>query len=119
MQIVEMFEKTNETTLESARRLAELNQRAFDRLFQQQAELASFYLDASARGLELVTKAKGYQDLMAGQVALMRECGERNLAALREGVAFATVSSAEYGNLAREQYDLAQESLKQAAKSAI
>ncbi len=85
-EIIELIEQSTETAMESARRIGELNQRTFEKMFQYQADLAAFYMDASARGLELITKAKGYQDLMAGQTALLRECGERNMAALREGI---------------------------------
>lgn len=114
-QMIEMFEKSTETALESARKIGELNQRTFDKMFQQQAELAAFFMDASARGLELMTKAKGYQDLMAGQTALLRECGERGITAVRAGMTFATESSAEYGNLAEEGFKVAQEQMAQAS----
>jgi hypothetical protein len=114
-QMIEMFEKSTETALESARKIGELNQRTFDKMFQQQAELAAFFMDASARGLELMTKAKGYQDLLAGQTALLRECGERGIAAVRTGVTFATESSAEYGELAQEGFKVAQEQMAAAS----
>jgi hypothetical protein len=110
-QMIEMFEKSTETAMESARKIGELNQRTFDKMFQQQAELAAFFMDASARGLEMMTKAKGYQDLMAGQTALLRECGERGITAVRSGVTFATESSAEYSNMAQESFKVAQEQM--------
>lgn len=113
--MIEMFEKSTETALESARKVGALNQRTFDKLVQQQAELAAFFMDAGARSLELMTQAKGYQDLMAGQTALLRECGERGISAVRSGVEFANASSAEYGNLAQENIKLAQEQMTQAA----
>lgn len=118
-EMIEMFEKSTETVMESARKFGEFNQRAFDKLFQQQADLAAFYLDASTRGLELMTKAKGYQDLLAGQTALMRECGERNMAALREGMTFANESGAEFGNLAQESFKQAQEQIARATSAAV
>jgi len=114
-QIIEMFEKSTETTLESVRKIGELNQRTFDKLFQQQTELASFFMDASARSMELMTKAKGYQDLMAGQTALMRECGERGIAAVRSSLTFATESSTEYGDLAKEGVKTVQEQMSKAS----
>ena len=113
-EIIELFEQTTETAMASARKIGELNQRTFEKLFQQQADLAAFYMDASVRGLELMTKAKGYQDLIAGQTALLRECGERNMSALREGVAFANMSGNEYGNMMEEGVKVAKD---QAAKA--
>lgn len=115
MQIIELIEQSTETAMESARRIGELNQRTFEKMFQYQADLAAFYMDASARGLELITKAKGYQDLMAGQTALLRECGERNMAALREGMAFANESGNEYGAMFQEGVKVAREQATRAA----
>jgi hypothetical protein len=114
-QMIEMFEKSTETAMASARKIGELNQRTFDKMFQQQAELAAFFMDASARGLELMTQAKGYQDLMAGQTTLLRECSERGIAAVRTGVTFATESSAEYSELAQEGFKVAQEQMAAAS----
>ena len=113
-QIIEMFEQSTATAMESARKIGELNQRTFDKMFQQQADLAAFFMDASARGMELMTKAKGYQDLMAGQTALLRECGERGITAVRTSIDFANESTTEYGNLVQESIKVAQE---QAAKA--
>ena len=106
-QIIETFEKSNESVLEAVRKIAELNMRTFDRMFQQQAELAAFYMDAGARGMELVTKAKGYQDLMAGQTALAREVGERSLAAVRTGMSDVQATGSEYGSLFQDGIKLA------------
>ena len=114
-QIIEMFEQSTATAMESARKIGELNQRTFDKLFQQQAELAAFFMDASARGMELMTKAKGYQDLMAGQTALLRECSERSITAVRAGIDFANTSSTEYGNLVQENIQIAKEQASKAA----
>ncbi len=114
-QMIEMFEKSTETALESARKIGELNQRTFDKLFAQQAELAAFFMDASARSLELMTKAKGYQDLMAGQTALMRECSERGISAVRTSIDFANESSTEYGNLMQEGIKIAKDQVAKAS----
>jgi len=118
-EINEIIEKSNETVLDAARKLAELNMRTFDKLFTQQAELASFYMDAGARGMELITKAKGYQDLMAGQTALVRELGERNMAAVRSGMSDAYAASNEYGSLFQEGIKLAQEQVAEVSGAAM
>jgi hypothetical protein len=110
-EVIEMFEKSAETAMEAARKMGELNMRTFDKLFQAQADLAAFYMDASTRSLELVTKAKGYQDLMAGQVALARECGERCINVVREGVTFANETATEYNTLAQDGVKLAQDQM--------
>ena len=114
-EIVTLIEQSTETAMASARKIGELNQRTFEKLFQQQADLAAFYMDASARGLELMSKAKGYQELIAGQTALMRECGERNMAALRDGVAFANASGKEYEVMFQEGVQQAKDQATQVA----
>jgi CO dehydrogenase/acetyl-CoA synthase epsilon subunit len=118
-EALEILEQSNETVLEAVRKIAELNMRSFDKLFQQQADLAAFYMDAGARGMELITKAKGYQDLMAGQTALARELGERNMAALRTGMADVYATSSEYGNLFQEGIKLAQEQVAMVSGAAM
>lgn len=114
-QMIEMMEKNTAVAMESVRKIGELNQRSFDKLFQQQADLAAFFMDAGARGLELMTKAKGYQDLLAGQTALMRECGERGINAVRANIDLANEASTEYGNLAKEGYDIAKQQIEEVA----
>lgn len=108
MQVMEIFEKSAETAMEAARKISELNMRTFEKLMQQQADLFSYTMDASARSFDLMTKAKGYQDLLAGQAGLVRECGERCIEVSRSSVTFASESAAEYGALVQEGLKLAQ-----------
>ena len=113
-EVIEMFEKSTESAMEASRKVSELNLRTFDKLFQQQADFAAFYMDASVRSMELFTKAKGYQDLMAGQVAIMRECGERCISAVRDSMAFANETATEYGSMTQEGIKQAQEKMAEA-----
>lgn len=117
--VIEIIEKNNESVLEAIRKITELNMRTFDKMFQQQAELAAYYMDASSRGMELITKAKGYQDLMAGQTALAREIGERNLSVVRNSVTDAYATSNEYSTLVQEGVKLAKEQVAQASDVAM
>lgn len=117
--VFELFEKTSASAMEASRKVGELNMRTFDRLFQQQADMAAFYMDASVRAMELFTKAKGYQDLMAGQVALLRECGERCITAARDGMAFTKESVTEYSAMTQEGIKQAQEQVAEAASLTV
>ena len=117
--VIEIIEKSNESVLEAIRKITELNMRTFDKMFQQQAELAAYYMDASSRGMELITKAKGYQDLMAGQTALAREIGERNLSVVRNGMTDLQATGTEYGNLIQDGVKLAKEQATQASEVAM
>lgn len=117
--VIEIIEKSNESVLEAIRKITELNMRTFDKMFQQQAELAAYYMDASSRGMELITKAKGYQDLMAGQTALAREIGERNLSVVRNSVTDVYATGNEYSALIQEGVKLAKEQVAQASDVAM
>jgi hypothetical protein len=117
-EMINMFEKSSEQAMASARRIAEINAQTVDKLFQQQTSLAAFYLDIGTRGLELMTKAKGYQDLLAGQTALLRECNERGMDALRQGYTLANETGAVYGEFAEATLKQASEQAAQAGKQA-
>ncbi|MDO9227869.1 MAG: phasin family protein [Pseudomonadota bacterium] len=118
-EVIEIIEKNNESVLESIRKITELNMRTFDKMFQQQAELAAYYMDVSSRGMDLITKAKGYQDLMAGQTAIAREIGERNLSVVRNGMTEAYATGTEYSNLVQEGVKLTKEQMAQASEAAM
>ncbi len=107
--MITLFEQSTEFTLQSARRIAETNARAWDRMLRQQADLAAHCLDVGTRGLELMSKAKGYQDLLSGQGELLRESGERGLDALRQSYTLASEIGTVYGELAYEGIKLARE----------
>jgi len=72
-QIIETLEKSNESVLEAVPQ----DRRTEHAHFEQDVPATgrnwprSIWTPA-ARGMELVTKARGYQDLMAGQTALAR-----------------------------------------------
>lgn len=115
--MITLFEQSTEFTLQSARRIAETNARAFDQMLRQQTELAAHYLDLGTRGIDLMSKAKGYQDLLAGQGALLRECGERGLDSLRQGYTLANEIGTVYGELAQEGVKLAREQAAEIVKA--
>jgi len=117
--MIEMIEQSTETAMESARKVAELNLRTFDKYFQQQTELAAFYMEIGTRGLEMMAKAKGYQDWLAGQTALLRECNERGLDALRQGYAMANEAGAAYGDLAQAGIQQARQQAAQASSKSM
>ena len=108
-EMFEMFEKSTQFALETARKMNELNLRSLDKVMQQQSELAGIYMDVSAKGLELAGKAKGFQDLISGQASLMRECGERYMETARKAMSQANESRGEYGALVEENMKSAQE----------
>lgn len=84
----EMFELMNqmgESALETSRRLAEINQATMEKLMGQQMELMDAWMEAGVKNLELMGKAKGYQEVVSGQADVAREYGQKVLAGCKNG----------------------------------
>lgn len=118
-EIIELFTKSTETAIEAGRKIAELNMRTFERLMQQQADVAATYMDMTSKGMTLFSKAKGMQDLIAGQAELSREFGERSMEIMRKGLAVANESGSEYSSLVQEGVKTAQERIAEATKATL
>lgn len=107
-ELFEVFESSMQSMLDSSKKLAELNLRSFDMAMQHQANLVGIYMDHGIKGLELAGKSKGFQDLLAGQAGLLRECGESCMESGRKAVELATETRNQYGALAEENIKLVQ-----------
>ncbi len=118
-EIIELFTKSTETAIEAGRKITELNMRTFERLMQQQADVAATYMDMATKGMTLFSKAKGMQDLIAGQAELSREFGERSMEIMRKGMAVANESGSEYTSLVQEGVKTAQERINEATKATL
>lgn len=118
-EIIDLFTKSTETAIEAGRKIAELNMRTFERLMQQQADVAATYMDMTSKGMTLFSKAKGMQDLIAGQAELSREFGERSMEIMRKGLAVANESGSEYSSLVQEGVKTAQERIAEATKATL
>lgn len=116
-EMIEMFTKNSEAAMESAKKLGELNLRTMDRLLAQQTELANIYMDITAKSLELFGKAKGVQELVNGQAELTRECGERCMTILRNGLTLVNESGSQYGALVSEGVKAAHEQMSETAST--
>jgi hypothetical protein len=84
----EMFELMNqmgESAIETSRRLAEINQTTMEKLMAQQMELMDAWMVAGVKNLELMGKAKGYQEVVSGQADVAREYGQKVLAGCKNG----------------------------------
>ncbi|MCB1875344.1 MAG: phasin family protein [Chromatiales bacterium] len=75
---------------EAAKQLADINMRTSEKLMQKQLELFGLYLQANADQMDLLTKAKGFQELYAGQAELARGLAEKVMASARESAEVAT-----------------------------
>lgn len=71
------FEKFNQSTLESVRRLGEINSRALQRLGERQLEATNDYLEGGMKHLQLLSAIKGPQDMVSGQSRLLSELNQK------------------------------------------
>lgn len=82
-ELFEPVHKANQSLFETLRRMGDINQKAMDRFMTQQMDLTTSMVDVSMKQLELMTKAKGYQELMSGQADLARDYGQKLLSSYK------------------------------------
>ncbi|MCG5535798.1 phasin family protein [Ectothiorhodospira mobilis] len=82
-ELFEPVQKANQSLLDTLRRVGEINQKAMDRFMNQQMDLTTSMVDVSMKQFELMTKAKGYQELMSGQADLARDYGQKLLSSYK------------------------------------
>lgn len=99
----------------SAKGLAEINLRTGEKLFQQQLALTEAWLAIGTRNLELLSKAKGYQELLSGQATLAQECNQQLLDGYQSAAKVVTEATQAYGEWVDDGMKTAAENVKQAA----
>ena len=96
-EIFDQWTKFARTTLETIKELGELNSRYFERVSQQQLELATASVDATVKSAQLAGESRSYKDFVSAQAALANEYGERVLKIARKGNEVADEAREEYG----------------------
>lgn len=74
---------------ERLNRLGELHLSVWERLASRQMEAVNLMLEQGARQMRLVSEAKGYSELVRGQMELAKETGERLMAETKTNIALA------------------------------
>lgn len=116
--LIELFNKTTETSLEAARKIGELNLRTFEMFLQQQATVLGACLELSSKSFDVASKAKGMQELVEGQTQIGREMSERGMEILRKGMTAVNETSAEYAGLVQANVKSAQDQFSAATSKA-
>jgi len=75
--ILKNIENLNKATMESAKRLGEINMRTFEKLAQRHIEAASDYLDGSMQQLKVMGESKDIQAAAKEQARLGTELNEK------------------------------------------
>lgn len=116
----QMFDAYNEMaqgSFEALRKLGEINLRAGERLFQQQLDLSNVMLETSAKGMEVVTKAKGYQELMASQAKLAQDYGQEFLKSYRSAIEVLTEARDSAADVMDQQMQAASKNVQAAGET--
>ena len=116
----QMFDAYNEMaqgSFEALRKLGEINMRAGERLFQQQLDLTSTMMEANAKGMEVMTKAKGYQELVSSQAKLAQDYGQEWLKSYRAAVEVMTEARDSAADVMDQQMQVASKNVQAAGET--
>jgi len=117
-EMIEMMNKMSQNAYETSRRLVEINQSAMEKLMAQQMELMDAWMDSGVKNLELMSTAKGYQDVASGQAELAREYGQKVMAGYKSGAEVMTEVRDATTRVMDEAAKSAGENVKQATSAA-
>ena len=76
-ELLDQWSKLSRQALESYRDLGEIQVRIFNRLFQQQLELANVTVESGLRQLHLIYEPANYRDVVEKQTELAGEINEQ------------------------------------------
>jgi hypothetical protein len=93
---IEMFNDLGSKGYESAQALGEINLRTLEKMVSRQMDAMGMFMEAGLRQVTMAAEAKGYSDLVKGQIALTKELGERVMDESRQNVQLATATRDEY-----------------------
>jgi len=93
---IEMMNDMSTKGYEAAQSLGEINLHTMERMLARQMDVFNLLMDGSLRQVKMFTEAKGPNDLLKGQMELIRELSERVLTESREGVKMASDARNEY-----------------------
>lgn len=116
----QMFDDYNEMAqgaFEAMRKLGEIHMRTSERLFQQQMDLTNTMLSTSAQGMEGMTKAKGYQELVTTQAKLAQDYGQEYLKNYRDAVEVLTEARDAAAEVVDQQMQVASKNMQAAGET--
>jgi len=69
--------------------LGELNLKVWEKVASRQMEAVNLFMEQGVRQMKMASEAKGYSDLMKGQMEMTKEVGERMMAETKSNMEFA------------------------------
>ncbi len=82
-EILEQWNKTSTDTYNAIQELSGITGKIAEKITQQQFNLASVYMDAGVKSINIASESKGYKDLMTGQAALVSDLNDKALSFAR------------------------------------
>ncbi|ANB02483.1 phasin family protein [Ectothiorhodospira sp. BSL-9] len=113
-EMFETFNKANQSMFDTLRKVNDINQKAMEKLLSQQLDLTTAMVDVSMKNVELVSKAKGYQELLSGQADLARDCSQTLMTSYKNGHDVLNEARESMTKLMDESVKSAEETVKQA-----
>lgn len=110
----DVVNKMSQSAFDTARRLGEIQLKLSEKLMEQQVDLTNAFIESSVKSLELLGKAKGYQELVSGQAELVRDYSQKVLEGYRSGTDVVTEARESLTKLVDENVAEASKSLKAA-----
>ena len=92
----EMFSEMSGKGYEAARQLGEINLRVMETMLGRQMEAISLFMETGLQQAKMVSEAKGYNELVKGQIAMAQDLGKRVLEESRTNMQLASDSRDEY-----------------------
>jgi len=118
-QFFKIINDFNQSSLASAKRLGEFNQRTVTELFNKQSEVVKACYANSEKNAILLTQAKDPQSFMVMQSEMVRECGETIVNNIHEGTAIMDKAREELVGMFEESADFATDSFKKVTDLAV
>ena len=100
--MMDLFKQLNDNAMSSAKRVGELNMKTFETLTAKQTALLTSCFEAGTKNADALSKAKDPKEVFAMQQEVLKSCGEKWLANVREAAELLTATRDELVAIAEE-----------------
>jgi|GEM_PF-416314 colicin import membrane protein len=114
--MMDLFKQLNDNAMSSAKRVGELNMKTFETLTAKQTALLSSCFEAGTKNADALSKAKDPKEVFAMQQEVLKSCGEKWLANVREAAELLTATRDELVAIAEEAAKQASQTTEKATE---
>ena len=76
-EMIENINKMGKSSYDSMKELYEINLKVYSQLAEQQVAFANLLIDSTTTQMKMLSKAKGYKDIVSGQSQILSEMTEK------------------------------------------